>query len=61
MTKLDPSDIHLLRAAASVAEHAPARMRAAHLAPRLERLADRLQAELPEPGTEAPATTLRAA
>jgi hypothetical protein len=59
MTKLHRSDIALLRAAASAAEHAPERMRAAHLAPRLERLARRLEAELAD--TSPPPSTLRAA
>jgi hypothetical protein len=61
MTKLLPSDIALVRAAASAAEHAPERMRAAHLAPRLEDLAERLEAELSSAPPVEPAAPLRAA
>lgn len=46
--KLLRSDIETLRAAASLAAHAPEKMRAAHLAPRLEALARRLEAEVHE-------------
>ena len=54
MTKLSASDITLLRAAASLAAHAPDRMHATHLAPRLEALADRLEVHVAEePGEEA--------
>ena len=60
MTKLHLSDIALVRAAASAAAHAPERMRAAHLAPRLESLAERLEAELASASPPEPAT-LRAA
>jgi|GEM_PF-3472640 len=42
--KLTYADIALIRAAASLAEHAPQKMRAAHLAPRLENLARRVAA-----------------
>lgn len=44
--KVCTSDIELIRAAASLAAHAPAWMVAAHLAPKLEELADRLEAGL---------------
>lgn len=43
---LRASDIELVRAAASLAAHAPARMVAAHLASKLEELARRLEREL---------------
>lgn len=41
------AEIALIRAAASLAAHAPDKMRAAHLAARLEALAKQMQAELP--------------
>lgn len=53
--KLDAFDIEIIRAAASLAAHAPERMVAAHLAPKLEELARRLELELQlggEPGGE---------
>jgi hypothetical protein len=46
---LSAADVALIRAAASLAEHAPERMRAAHMAPRLQDLALRIAAELPRP------------
>jgi hypothetical protein len=46
---LSAADVALIRAAASLAEHAPEKMRAAHLAPRLESLALRIAAGLPRP------------
>lgn len=49
------ADAALVRAAASLAEHAPEKMRAAHLAPRLEELAQRIAAGLPRPAPAAPA------
>ncbi len=48
---LSAADVALIRAAASLAEHAPEKMRAAHMAPRLEELARRIAAELPRPAT----------
>lgn len=53
MAKLFPSDIALLRAAASLAAHAPERMRAAHLSTRLEELARRLDPQVREHGERA--------
>ncbi len=50
--KLTSADVALVRAAASLAAHAPEKMRAAHMAPRLEALARRLAAELPREETE---------
>lgn len=50
---LSAADVALIRAAASLAEHAPEKMRAAHLAPRLESLALRIAAELPRPAPAA--------
>ncbi len=46
---LSAADVALIRAAASLATHAPEKMRAAHMAPRLEDLALRIAAELPRP------------
>ncbi len=46
---LSAADVTLIRAAASLAEHAPDKMRAAHLAQRLESLALRIAAGLPRP------------
>lgn len=45
--KLTSADVALVRAAASLAEHAPESMRAAHMAPRLESLALRIAAMVP--------------
>jgi hypothetical protein len=47
--------VALIRAAASLAEHAPEKMRAAHMAPRLEELARRIAAGLPRPAPDADA------
>ncbi len=60
---LTSADVALVRAAASLAAHAPERMRAAHLAPRLEELARRISAELParEPAPQPEPALLRAA
>ncbi len=58
MIKLSSSDIALLHAAASLAAHAPERMHASHLAPRLEALARRLKPHVVE---DEPVTLLRAA
>ncbi len=57
MVKLTSSDVALIRAAASLAEHAPEKMRAAHLAPRLVNLALRIAAGISPEATagDAPA------
>ncbi|HEV2734370.1 MAG TPA: hypothetical protein VGV85_05995 [Longimicrobiaceae bacterium] len=52
---LSAADVALIRAAASLAGHAPEKMRAAHLAPRLEELAQRIAAGLPRPAPDADA------
>ena len=52
---LSAADVALIRAAASLAGHAPEKMRAAHLAPRLEELARRIAAGLPRPAPNADA------
>jgi hypothetical protein len=57
MAKIYAADIALIRAAASLAAHAPERMHAAHLAPRLEALARRLSGEM-EKEPEIPGTPL---
>ncbi len=49
---LTAADVALVRAAASLAGHAPEKMRAAHLAPRLEELALRIAAEVPRPAPD---------
>ena len=49
------ADAALVRAAASLAAHAPEKMRAAHHAPRLEDLASRIAAGLPRPAPAVPA------
>lgn len=54
---LSAADVALIRAAASLAEHAPEKMRAAHLAPRLEELALRIAAGLPRPAPGAGAAS----
>ena len=46
--KFTSADVALIRAAASLAAHTPEKMRAAHLAPRLEDLARRVAAEVPK-------------
>ena len=61
MTKLSRSDIALLRAAASLAANAPERMHAAHLAPRLESLANRLASEVKAEAPNEETKLLRAA
>lgn len=43
------ADAALIRAAASLAAHAPEQMRAAHMVPRLEELARRLAAPVGKP------------
>jgi hypothetical protein len=55
-TSMKPTtaEIALVRAAASLAAHAPEKMRAAHMASRLEALAKRMQAELPPARDETP-------
>lgn len=57
---LRASDIELIRAAASLAAHAPQRMVAAHLAPKLEELAGRLELVLGRGRAEAQALGARA-
>jgi hypothetical protein len=61
MTKLNASDVSLIRAAASLAAHAPERMRAAHLAGRLEELAGRLAPEVAPAPVPEQEVVLRAA
>lgn len=49
---LTRADARLLRALATLAESVPERMRAAHLAPKAEELAERIERETePEPTT----------
>jgi hypothetical protein len=57
MKHLSASDVAVIRAAASLAAHAPDRMHAAHLTARLEDVARRLEAEL-APANDAQATGL---
>ena len=57
MVKIYAADLALIRATASLAAHAPERMHAAHLAPRLEALARRLSREI-EKDPEFPAAPL---
>ena len=61
LVELSRSDLALLRAAASLAAHAPVRMRAEHLASPLERLADRLEPHVEPAPPEEGAPLLRAA
>jgi hypothetical protein len=42
IVRFTTADVALIRAAASLAAHAPGKMRAGHMAPRLEELARRL-------------------
>ncbi|HEX2092961.1 MAG TPA: hypothetical protein VHG28_11185 [Longimicrobiaceae bacterium] len=61
--ELTSADVALIRAAASLAAHAPEKMRAAHMTPRLEALARRIAAGLPreEPAAQPEPPLLQAA
>lgn len=59
IVRFTTADVALVQAAASLAAHAPGKMHAAHLAPRLEELARKLAARAARPeGWQSPARDL---